>query len=110
MAIVLSPENKGRSDTWPIFGRLLRMLRPWRGKIILALIFLFLSMPGEVFPAIAWMFVIDDIVLQKPDNPWIYAWFSFGGSIHSRYLLLLSAVAWMFIVYAFSELGGIIDT
>jgi ATP-binding cassette subfamily B protein len=110
MAIESSSQKKTRSDTWPIFGRLLRMLRPWRGKIILALVFLFLSMPGEVFPAIAWMFVVDDIVLKKPDNPWIYAWFSFGGYVQSRYLLLLSAVGWMFVVYAISEVCGIIDT
>ncbi|HEY1683621.1 MAG TPA: ABC transporter ATP-binding protein [Tepidisphaeraceae bacterium] len=110
MAAEQSETKNQPSDTWPIFGRLLRMLRPWWGMISIGVLFLFLSMPGEVFPAIGWKYVVDDIVLNQPESPWLHAWFSFGGTIHGRYGLLFSTVAWIFLVYVSCELFGAIET
>lgn len=67
-------------------------------------------MPGEVFPAIGWKYVVDDIVLNHPESPWLHAWFSFGGLVHSRYSLLFSTVSWIFLVYLSCELFGAIET
>lgn len=107
---VKESEQKKSADTWSIFRRLLRMLRPWWGMIAVGMIFLFASMPGEVFPAIGWKFVIDDIALNHHESPWLNACFSLGGLIHGRYLLLLSAVTGMFLVYVSAEAFGAIET
>jgi ABC-type multidrug transport system fused ATPase/permease subunit len=86
-----------------IFLRLLRMLRPYAPAIIVALVLLVLSAPCELFPAITWKFVVDDLALQKPESPWLHAWFSFGGRIENRLALLIWTVIWMFIVYLLGE-------
>ena len=93
-----------------VFLRLLRLLRPYYGQIVIGLVLLILSTPGELFPALVWRFVTDDIVLQKGGSPLLRAWFSFGGSIAGRFPLLLSSVTWMFIVYLASEVMGTIET
>jgi ABC-type multidrug transport system fused ATPase/permease subunit len=93
-----------------IMRRLLRLLRPYYGKIVLALILLFVSLPGELFPALVWRFVTDDIVLQKHGSPFLHAWFSFGGAIKDRFPLLLVSVAWLFAVYLAGEVLGTLET
>ncbi len=90
-------------DQSRVFRRLLGLLRPYRGKIALAIVFLLIAAPCELFPAIAWGFITDDIVLDKPRAPLLRWWFSFGGTITNRFELLLSAVAWMFVVYLIGE-------
>ena len=93
-----------------VFLRLLKMLRPYYGRIAVALALLFLSMPGELFPAVAWKYVADDIVLQTNSMPWMHAWFGLGGHIVGRYPLLLSAISWLFIVYLIGEVLGTTET
>ncbi|MBV8781892.1 MAG: hypothetical protein JO353_10885, partial [Phycisphaerae bacterium] len=93
-----------------VFLRLLQMLRPYYGRIIVALILLIASTPGELFPAVVWRFVTDDIVLQRHGSTWLRAWFSFGGMIDGRFHLLLSSIAWLFAVYLLGEVLGTLET
>ena len=85
--------------------RLFAMLRPYRGPIITGILLLILSMPGELAPAFAWMYVVDGLI--KPiDNPsvrichWIV---SFNGRITSHGGLLASLLIWMASIYVFFE-------
>src|SRR3954470_8680941 len=93
-----------------VFWRLLRMLRPYRGTIILGVIFLLISSPAELFPAFVWRYVTDDVVLKTPSSPLLHQAFSFGGRISNPYALLLSSVCWLFAVYLIGELFGTLDT
>jgi ABC-type multidrug transport system fused ATPase/permease subunit len=92
-----------------IFLRLLRMQRPYAPMIVLALGLLVLAAPCELFPAIAWKFVVDDIALQRPESPWLHAWFSFGGRVEGRLALLIWTTVWMFIVYLLGEVLGTLE-
>src|SRR4051794_32658150 len=94
------PEAPPRSA---LFRRLLLMLRPHWPAIALGVFLLILSAPCEVFAPIAWGFIADDIALTHPHHPWLHAWFSFNGRIPSPFSLLLSATAWMFVVYLVGE-------
>ena len=76
----------------------------------LALLLLVLSSPCELFPAIVWKFVTDDVVLQIHSSPWIYKWFTLGGAITNRFHLLMSAIIWLFLVYLTGEALGTLDT
>ena len=78
--------------------------------IALGIGLLMLSAPCELFPAVVWKFVTDDIVLRQNDSPWMWQWFSFGGAIESRYAMLFSAVCWLFLVYLIGETLGTLDT
>ena len=86
------------------------MLRPYRAMIALGIGLLVLSAPCELFPAVVWKFVTDDIVLKQNDSPWMWRWFSFNGGIESRYVMLFSAVCWLFLVYLTGEALGTLDT
>src|SRR5688500_7446068 len=97
-------EPQSKIDTKGVFPRLLRMLRPYYPIITLGLILLILSGPCEIFPALVWKFVVDDIILQKPQSPTMHQWFSFGGQISDRMTLLASSVAWLFFIYLIGEL------
>src|SRR4051794_5050062 len=97
------------AESMPVFRRLLSMLRPYRGRIIVALVLLLMSVPCELFPAIAWGYITDDIVLQKQRSPLMTRWFSFNGQITTRLGLLFSSVAWMFAIYLCGELFGTIQ-
>src|SRR5438874_2437287 len=96
------PGDPGASNK-AVFRRLLHMLRPHRGMIVLGTFFLLIAAPCELFPAVAWKYITDDIVLQKNTAPLLTRWFSFDGLITSRFWLLISATAWMFIVYLIGE-------
>ena len=98
------------SDSRAVFWRLLRMLKPHRRMIALGVGLLVLSAPCELFPAVVWKFVTDDIVLKQNESPWMWRWFSFGGAIESRYVMLFSAVCWLLLVYLIGELLGTLDT
>jgi ABC-type multidrug transport system fused ATPase/permease subunit len=96
-----------------VFRRLLRLLRPYRGKILLALFFLVLSTPGELFPAVVWGFVTDKVALQSKTPfflPFVEPMMSLGGHIHGRFPLLISSVIWLFLVYLAAETLGTLDT
>src|SRR5947209_20137133 len=92
--------------TTKVFARLLRMLRPHYGTIALGLVLLLLGSPCELFPAIVWQFVTDDIALKGHTSPFLKAWFSFGGRINDGFPLLLSSVVWVFVVYLIGDVFG----
>jgi len=89
-----------------IFKRLLSLLRPQARKIALGLILLFISMPAELFPAFVWMYVTDALIVGKPTAPSLFLgqWFSFGGRINGWPALLVSALAFMLVLYLMYEL------
>jgi ABC-type multidrug transport system fused ATPase/permease subunit len=86
-----------------VFRRLLGMLRPYWFMIAIGVVLLLIALPCELFPAIAWKYITDDIALQKHTSPWLTKWFSFNGALQGRLALLISATAWMFIVYLIGE-------
>ena len=86
-----------------VFRRLLRMLRPYRARILFGLLLLVISSPCELFPAMVWRFVTDDIVLQSHTSPWLLAMFGFGGHITGRLGLLLSSTCWLLVIYLIGE-------
>ena len=92
------------------FRRLLGLLRPHRPAIVLALFLLVLSSPCELFPAVVWKYVTDDVVLKIPSSPELATWFSLGGRITGRLALLGSAICWLFVVYLAGEIFGTLDT
>src|SRR5688572_24216073 len=101
-------EYQLKPDTKGVFLRLMRMLRPHYGAIGLGLFLLILSGPCEIFPALVWKFVADDVVPLKewlglpgqhrPHTPIFFTWFSFDGRITSPKALLASAICWLFVV------------
>ena len=86
-----------------VLRRLIQLLRPYWHWIILGAVLVAIAAPCELFPAIVWRFVTDDIALQKNQSPFLRKWFSFNGRINDRFLLLLSSVSWLFVVYVFGE-------
>ena len=62
-----------------------------------------MSSPAELFPAITWGYVTDQIVLNKGGKPLLTRWFSFNHHLTSKYAILLSATAWMFVIYLLGE-------
>ena len=98
------------ADTSRVFLRLVKLLRPHWPMIGLGLLLLTLSVPCELFPAIVWQFVTDDVVLQKDTLPLLQTWFSFGGAIESRFSLLFSAVVWLLVIYLIGEILGTLNT
>ena len=101
-----------KTDTLKVFGRLLRMLRPHRGTIAVALLLLLLSMPGELFPGMIWMYVVDHLIRQD-DTRWtrgLHYLISFNGRIEGWQALLVSALAWLMGVYLMAEAFGTISS
>jgi ABC-type multidrug transport system fused ATPase/permease subunit len=94
------------------FWRLVRMLRPQAWGIALGLVLLILSLPCELFPALVWKYVVDDLILtgKSAPTPILPFFFSFGGRLVTKFELLLSAVAWMLGIYLLSEASGTIST
>jgi ABC-type multidrug transport system fused ATPase/permease subunit len=95
-----------------IFRRLLRTLRPYWTMIGLGLLLLLLSMPCELFPALTWKYVTDDLILagHHAPTPVLSTLFSLGGRIANKYHLLLSAMVWLFCVYAAGEALGTLSS
>src|SRR4051812_25741819 len=94
------------SDSSRVFVRLLTLLRPYWGWIALGVLLLLLSAPCELFPAIVWKFVTDDVVLAKQSSPRLLYLFSFGGHLHGPYQLLISSVGWLLTIYLLGEVLG----
>jgi len=95
-----------------VFRRLLSMLRPQAGVIAIALVLLLLSMPGELFPGLIWMYVTDKLITQK-STAWadlLHHLISFNGALVGWKQLLLSAVGWLFGVYLLAETMGTISS
>jgi ABC-type multidrug transport system fused ATPase/permease subunit len=93
-----------------VFLRLVRLLRPYWPLIGLGLGLLLLSIPCELFPAIVWRFVTDDVVLRQNRSPRLAWWFSLGGRITGQPALLVASVAWLLIVYLAGEILGTAST
>src|SRR5688500_16718409 len=95
-----------KPDTMKVFGRLARMLRPHRGMIFVALVLLLLSMPGELFPGMIWMYVVDHLI-RHDDTRWtagLHFLISFNGRLTTWQALLASAtLIWLPGVYALAE-------
>jgi len=93
-----------------IFRRLLGLLSPWRGAIILSVILLIAGGVCELFPAFVWKYVADDLATNRPSSPMVSWMASLAGRIQNPYLLLLSAVTWLFVVYVVGETLGTIES
>jgi ABC-type multidrug transport system fused ATPase/permease subunit len=110
MAEAAEPTKTG---TLKIFARLLRMLRPHAGLIGVALILLLLSMPGELFPGMIWMYVVDHLI-RHDDTRWtggLHYLISFNGRLQSWQALLASAtLLWLPGVYVLAEAFGTISS
>jgi len=76
----------------------------------LGLLLLLMSIPCELFPAIVWRFVTDDVVLRQNRFPRLARWFSLGGRISGQSALLVASVAWLLIVYLAGETLGTAST
>src|SRR5271163_1977720 len=94
-----------------IFRRLWQMLRPQWGWIAVALILLVASMPGELFPAFIWRYVVDDLIIRHTGgiDP-LAVLMSLHGRITDLFQLLLSALVWLFAVYALSLIASTFST
>lgn len=93
-----------------VFFRLIKLLRPHWGMISLGLFLLLLATPCELFPAIIWRYVTDDVVLGKGTSPRLAWFFSLGGAVEGPYALLVSAVVWLLVIYLAGEVLGTLNT
>jgi ABC-type multidrug transport system fused ATPase/permease subunit len=104
--------NVSKDPSSRIFFRLVKLLRPYYPMIGIGLVLLVLSTPCELFPALVWKYVTDDLILAghyRP-TPILVPLFSLFGAIHGKLALLLSAMVWLFVVYALGEVMGTIST
>lgn len=81
------------------------MLRPQYPQILVGIGLLLLSMPGELFPAFAWMYVVDGLIKPEPSMTVniCHEVISLGGTIQSTYALLASTLVWMMGIYVVFE-------
>lgn len=86
------------------------MLWPWRWAIGLSIVLLIAGGICELFPAFVWKYVADDVATKRPSSPMLALLASFGGRIGNPYLLILSAVCWLLVVYVIGEIFGAIET
>jgi ATP-binding cassette subfamily B protein len=94
-----------------IFRRLWRMLQPQWGWIAFALVLLIISMPGELFPAFIWRYVVDDLIIRHSSQAGRLATLiSLHGRITDLFKLLLSSLVWLFGVYALSLVASTFST
>ena len=113
MAVGASKRQSSISDAQKprVFFRLVGLLRPYWGMIALGMGFLLLSVPGELFPALVWKYVTDDLILKNPHpTPVLPALFSLGGRIAEPMHLLVSSLVWLFLIYESGELFGTLST
>jgi len=76
----------------------------------LGLLLLVLSTPCELFPAIVWRYVIDEVVQGQHTSPRLTWWFSLGGRLHGPYAMLAASVAWLVVIYVLGEVLGTLCT
>ena len=101
-----APRTRDAAPPSRVFFRLVRLLRPHWPMIGLGVFLLLLSVPCELFPAIVWRFVTDDVVLGKNTSPRLGWWFSFGGAVEGQLGLLVASVGWLLVVYLVGETLG----
>src|SRR5687767_6339865 len=92
-----------RSDNRPVFRRLLSLLRPWRGTILVCIAMLTLGGLCEIFPAFVWKYVADDVAMQRPSSPMVAWMASFGGRVSNPFALIFWAVCWLLFIYVIGE-------
>src|SRR5688572_21629056 len=106
-------EQPTKKDTTKVFRRLARMLRPHRAMIFVALVLLLLSMPGELFPGMIWMYVVDHLI-RHDDTRWtagLHFLISFNGRLTTWQALLASAtLVWLPGIYALAEVFGTLSS
>ena len=86
------------------FLRLLRYLRPYWGRLLLAGVCLLLSLPAQLFHPLVWMFVVDEALLA--DEP-MFSDYVGGTGMRERLTLIATAVGVMFAVQLVGTvLGG----
>src|SRR5687768_18232809 len=73
---------ENRAPRSRVFLRLLRLLRPHWPMLALGLFLLVLATPCELFPAIVWRYVTDEVVLGYGTSQRLTWWFSLGGTLH----------------------------
>jgi ABC-type multidrug transport system fused ATPase/permease subunit len=108
----LPPDNPTKNDKARLVLRLLRLLRPQWPMIGVGLLLLLLSTPCELFPALVWKYVTDDLILagKYHPTPVLSTLISFGGHVHGKLALLVWSMVWLFVVYAAGEAMGTIST
>ena len=110
MPDVAANDFQSKSDSTRIFLRLFKLLRPYWAMIGLGLLLLVLSTPCELFPALVWKYVIDDLIL-KGHTPVLSDLFSFWGTLTSwKALLISSTLLWLPLVYVVGEAMGTLST
>lgn len=92
-----------------VFLRLLKLLRPYWLMLTIGLILLLLSTPFDLFPALAWKYVVDDLIVAKARTPVLSTLFSLGNTLHNKFVLLVSVCVWMFVVNVVGETMGTIS-
>lgn len=112
MADPLARQPNPAPKTSRMFVRLLKLLRPYWLMIGMGLLLLVLSTPCELFPALVWKYVTDDLILagHSRPTPVLATLFSFHGAIHDKRVLLMSSLAWLLVVYAAGEAMGTLST
>jgi ABC-type multidrug transport system fused ATPase/permease subunit len=95
-----------------VFRRLLRLLRPYFPMLALGIVLLIGGTPCELFPALVWKYVTDDLILHGRSHPTpiLPYLFSFNGRLTGTFQLLVSSLCWLFVVYAVGEAFGTIST
>ena len=94
-----------------IFRRLLGILRPQWAMVGFALVLLFVSMPGELFPAFIWAYVTDVPILRIPGSTHrLHPLISLFGKISDPVQLLISACILLFVVYTVSLVASTFST
>ncbi len=86
------------------------MLRPHRPLILTGMALLLFSAPCELFPALAWKYVADDLVTHRPSSPILAHLISFAGHFSRPTTLLFSAVIWLFVIYLIGSAAGTLET
>lgn len=110
LAPVVNQKNPTQSAR--ILLRLFKLLRPYWPMIGIGLLLLILSTPCELFPALIWKYVTDDLILagKYHPTPVLHTLISFGGHVQGKLSLLFWAMVWLFVVYALGEAMGTLST
>ena len=88
------------------------MLRPHYRMIAVGMVLLIVAAPCELFPALVWKYVTDDLILagKSRPTPVLPFLFSLDGRVTGKLSLLLSSIIWLFMVYAIGEAMGTLST
>ena len=108
-AVALPLEKPAHAQESRVFLRLLKLLRPYWPMLAIGLLLLLLSTPFDLFPALAWKYVVDDLIIARAPTPVLSTLFSLHGLLHDKFVLLLSVCLWMFVINVVGETMGTIS-